>query len=113
MITINTISKQIKTCKGDSFYTYFQVKGYKLKGDEVITFAVRKTIDGTTSPIVSERCDIAIRNNIICVYVAQNKMSALKIGEYYYDISLKRPDGFHISLTSASKLFVLGVAHND
>ena len=63
--------------------------------------------------MVSEICDIDIRNNIICVYVAQNKMSALGTGELYYDISLKRPDGFQISLTSASKLFVLGVAHND
>lgn len=113
MITVNTISKQIKTCKGDSFYTYFQIKGYKIKGDETITLSIRKDFSDSSEVLVTHKCDIDERNNIILAYIPKEKMSILNVGEYYYDIVMNRTDGFHISLVNASKIFVLGVAHSD
>lgn len=104
----------IMVSQNDTFLTFFKMvaEGYIMKGNETVRFSIKEKLDDL-NPVITTTCFIDTHNNIIRVYIDKSVMARLEPGNYWYDLDITRPDGFHSTLVYPSKFIVREVIHSD
>jgi hypothetical protein len=98
--------------EGDTFLTAFQfnLNGYKLTGNETITFNIKANLEDK-NPLISSICGIDTVNNVITANIPASTMKTLLAGEYFYDVFMVTPSGFKMSLIYSQRFIIGEVCH--